>query len=231
MKSAKKILGTIAIATAVAFTCTSAMAHSAHDHSVVSYKWALSKNLKAKIESRLNSTNPASLIGLNYFEQKKLNHYEIKVGNKFNTEMRGINFLLQRTSAGMKIVDASRIGKVAYTDQVPIKKTNIFSKTSMSHKSHVGHDHTNLPYEWTFSLETQEKIVKGLIRDEENVLVGLNAFELSLLKEYEIITGNTFTTTIKGHQFLIEKTSAGIKVINYVAIADIAMASQHNENM
>ena len=231
MKSAKKILGTIAIATTVAFTCTSAMAHSAHDHSVVSYKWALSKNLKAKIASRLNSTNPTSLIGLNYFEQKKLNHYEIKVGNKFNTEMSGINFLLQRTSAGMKIVDGSRIGKVAYTDQVPIKKTNLFSKTSMIHKSHAGHDHTNLPYEWTFSLETQEKIVKGLIRNEENVLVGLNAFELSLLKEYEIITGNTFTTTIKGHQFLIEKTSAGIKVVNYVAIADIAMASQYNENM
>ena len=79
MKSAKKILGTIAIATAVAFTCTSAMAHSAHDHSVVSYKWALSKNLKAKIESRLNSTNPASLIGLNYFEQKKLNHYVLLI--------------------------------------------------------------------------------------------------------------------------------------------------------
>ena len=231
MKSAKNILGFLAITTALAFTCTSAMAHSAHDHSMVSYKWALSKNLKSKIESRLNSTNPTTLIGLNYFEQKKLNHYDIKVGNKFNTEMRGINLLLQRTSAGMKIVDASRLGKVAYTDQVPIKKTNMFSKTSMHHKSHAGHDHTNLPYEWTFSLVTQEKIVKGLIRNEENVLVGLNAFELSLLKEYDIKTGNTFQTTIKGHQFLIEKTSAGIKVINNVDVKNIAMAPQHNENM
>ena len=115
MTSAKKILSTFAVATVITFTSVVAMAHSAHDHSMVSYKWALSKNLKAKIESRLNSTSPTSLIGLNFFEQKKLNHYDIKVGNKFNTEMHGISFLVQRTSAGMKIVNASRIGKVAYT--------------------------------------------------------------------------------------------------------------------
>jgi len=213
------------------FTCKAAMAHSAHDHSMVPYKWALSKNLKGKIEKSLNSTNRTSLIGLNYFEQKKLNHYDIRVGNKFNTEMRGINFLLQRTSAGMKIVDASRVGKVAYTDQVPIKKSNIFSNASMNRKSHFGHDHRNLPYEWTFSLATQIKVLKGMVRNEENVLVGLNAFELSLLKEYDIKTGNTFKTTIKGHQYLIEKTSAGIKVVNDVGAQNIAMAPQHNENM
>jgi len=231
MTSAKKILSTFAVATVITFTSVAAMAHSAHDHSMVSYKWALSKNLKAKIESRLNSTSPTSLIGLNFFEQKKLNHYDIKVGNKFNTEMRGINFILQRTSAGMKIVDASRIGKVAYTDQVPIKKTNMFSNASTNHKSHVGHDHANLPYEWTFSIATQGKIVKGMIRSEGNIFVGLNAFELSLLNEYDIKTGNTFHTTIKGNQFLIEKTSAGIKVLNHIDVQNIAMAPQQHENM
>jgi len=231
MISAKNILSIFAIATAVIFSSVAAMAHSAHDHSIVSYKWALSKNLKAKIENRLNSTNPTSLIGLNYFEQKKLNHYDIKVGNKFNTEMHGISFLVQRTSAGMKIVNASRIGKVAYTDQVPIKKTSMFSKASMNRKSHLGHDHAVLPYEWTFSLVTQDKISKGMIRNKENALVGLNAFELSLMKEYDIKTGNTFQTMIKGHQFLIEKTSAGIKVINHVDVHNVAMVPQHNQNM
>ena len=231
MTTAKTILSALVIVAVMTFNCTAVLAHSAHDHSMVSYKWALSKKLKAKIENRLNSTNPTSLIGLNYFEQKKLNHYDIKVGNKFNTEMRGINFLLQRTSAGMKIVDANRIGKVAYTDQVPIKKTNIFSNASMNHKTHMGHDHTNLPYEWTFSIATQDKIVKGMVRSSENVLIGLNAFELSLLKEYDIKTGNTFKTTIKNHQFLIEKTSAGIKVVNHFDIQSIAMAPNHNANM
>jgi len=231
MTKAKTFLSTLAIVAAMTFNCSAALAHSAHDHSMVSYKWVLSKNLKTKIKNRLNSTNPTSLIGLNYFEQKKLNHYDIKVGNKFNTEMRGINFLLQRTSAGMKIVDANRISKVGYTDQVPIKKTNLFSNASMNHKSHVGHDHTNLPYEWTFSLATQDKIVKGMIRSEKKVLIGLNAFELSLLKEYDIKTGNTFQTMIKDHQFLVEKTSAGIKVVNHVDVQNIAMAHKHNENM
>ena len=27
----------------------------------------------------------------------------------------------------------------------------MFSKASMGHKSHVGHDHAYLPYEWTFN--------------------------------------------------------------------------------
>jgi len=231
MISVKNVLGTLAISTAVIFTSATAMAHSAHDHSIVSYKWALSKNLKEKIDSRLNSNNPTSLIGLNYFEQKKLNHYEIKVGNKFKTEMHGISFLVQRTSAGMKIVNASKIGKVAYTDQVPIKKSNIFSQASVSHKSHMGHDHANLPYEWTFSLATQGKILKGMIRNDDNILVGLNAFELSLLKEYDIQTGNTFQTTMKGHKFLIEKTSAGIKVIKHIDVQSVAMVPQYNQNM
>ena len=231
MTKTKKILSGFAIATAITFTSMPVMAHSAHDHSMVSYKWALSKNLKTKIENRLGSTNPTSLIGLNLSEQKQLEAYEIKVGNRFNTEMRGINFLVKRTTAGMKIIDASRIGKVAYTEQVPIKKTNMFAKASMNHKSHVGHDHAHLSYEWTFSLATQSKILEGMIRNENNVLVGLNAFEQYLLGEYEIKNGNTFQTTIKGHKFLIEKTSAGIKVVNHVDIQNVAMSPNYSENM
>ena len=145
MTTTRNILSSLAIAATMTFTSTAAMAHSDHDHSTVSYKWAMSKNLQAKIDSRLDSANPTSLIGLNPFEQKKLEHYNINVGNKFNTETRGINFLMERTSAGMKVVDASRVGKVSYTGQVPIKKTNMFSKVSMNQKSHTGHDHAHLP--------------------------------------------------------------------------------------
>ncbi|MFT4579807.1 MAG: hypothetical protein ACI9UO_002655, partial [Nitrospinales bacterium] len=189
------------------------------------------QNLQAKIDSRLDSANPTSLIGLNPFEQKKLEHYNINVGNKFNTETRGINFLVERTSAGMKIVDASRVGKVSYTGQIPIKKTNMFSKVSMNQKSHMGHDHAHLPYEWTFGLGTQDKIVRGMVQNEENVLVGLNAFEQSLLREYDIQPGNTFQTTIAGHPFLIEKTTSGIKVVDHADAQNVAMAPHNHENM
>jgi len=231
MTKTKKILGSIAIAAAFTFTAMPLMAHSAHDHSMLSYKWALSKNLKTKIENRLGSANPTSLIGLNLSEQKQLEAYDIKVGNRFNTEMRGINFLVQRTTAGMKIIDASRAGKVSYKEQVPIKKTNMFAKASMNHRSHVGHDHAHLPYEWTFSMAAQGKILEGMIRNENNVFVGLNAFEQSLLAEYDIKNGNTFQTTIKDHKYLVEKTSAGIKVVNHVDIQNVAMSSNFTENM
>ena len=227
----QEIIWSVAMIAVLTFLSSKAFAHSSHDHSTLSYKWALSKNLETKIENRLNSSNPTSLIGLSHFEQKKLNSYDIKVGNKFNTEMRGINFLVERTSAGMKIVDANRIGKVVYSDQVPIKKNNMFSKASMSHKSHVGHDHTFLPYEWTFRIDTQGKILQGMFRNEEKVLVGLNAFEQSILSAYEIKNGNTFQTTIKGHRFLIEKTSAGIKVIKDADVQNLAMATQYTEKM
>lgn len=227
----RDIIGSLAMVAVLTLSSNAAMAHSDHDHSTVPYKWAMSKDLQAKVDSRLDSTNPTSLIGLSPFEQKKLEHYDINVGNKFNTEARGINFLMKRTSAGMKIVDASRIGKVAYMGQVPIQETNMFSKVSMNHKSHPGHDHAVLPYEWTFGLATQDKIVRGMVQNEKDVLVGLNAFEQSLLREYDIRPGNTFQTTIQGHQFLIEKTSSGIKVINHVEAQNVAMSPQSNENL
>ena len=79
MNPVKKTLSIFAMATSIAFVSVNAMAHSAHDHSTVPYKWVLSKSLKAKIDTRLNSLNPTSVIGLNSFEQKKLAHYDIKV--------------------------------------------------------------------------------------------------------------------------------------------------------
>ena len=231
MNPVKKTLSILAVATSIVCISSSAMAHSAHDHSTVPYKWVLSKSLKAKIDTRLNSLTPTSVIGLNSFEQKKLAHYDIKVENKFNTEIRGINLLVKRTSAGMKIVDASRVSRASYTDQVPIKKTNMFSKATTSHSNHAGHDHSYLPYEWTFSLATQDKIVRGMIRNEKSALIGLNAFEQSILKEYGIKSGNSFHAKFQGNEFLIEKTSAGIKVISHAELQNVAMAPHHNENL
>ena len=229
--SKREIISSLAMIGFLALTSKAALAHSDHDHSTVSYKWAMSKNLQSKVGKKLDSANPVSLIGLNPFEQKKLEHYDINVGNKFNTEVRGINFLMERTSAGMKIVDASRLSKASYMDQFPIKKAQMFSKVSMNHKSHMGHDHTYLPYEWTLFFATQDKIVRGMVQNEKNVMVGLNSFEQSLLSEYGIKPGNTFHTTIKGYKFLIEKTASAIKVIGHSDVQNVAMAPDNNENM
>jgi hypothetical protein len=231
MKTKMNVLNAIAITTTIALTSTVAMAHSNHDHSTVAYKWALSKDLQAKIDKKLGSAEPTSLIGLNAFEQKKLEHYDIKVGKKFNTETHGLNFLIERTSAGMKIVDANRFGNVAYTDTVPIKKIPMLSKVTMNRQSHAGHDHSHLPYEWTFGLKTQGKLIDGMVKNDKDIMLGLNTFELSLFKEYGIKAGNTFQTTVSGHKFLIEKTSAGIKVLRHVDMERVAVVPDKNENM
>ena len=110
-------------------------------------------------------------------------------------------------------------------------KNKMFSKASMNHKSHMGHDHSALPYEWTFGMGTQDKIIKAMIRSKKEVLIGLNAFEQSLLNEYEIRYGNIFQTTIKGHRFLIEKTTSGIKVVGHVDVQKVAMNNNNYENM
>jgi hypothetical protein len=231
MKTKKSILNALAIAATITLTSTAAMAHSDHDHSTVSYKWKLSNNMTTKMERTLVSSNPTALIGLTHFEQKKLDHYDIDLGNKFNTEVRGINFLMERTSAGMKIVDANRASKVAYTDQVPIKENNRISNASMNHKSHLGHDHVTLPYEWIFNLKTQGKIVNAMAQNKKDIYVGLTQFEQSLLREYNIKPGNTFETTIAGHKFLVEKATSGVRVINHVDAQGMAMAPHNDMNM
>jgi hypothetical protein len=112
-----------------------------------------------------------------------------------------------------------------------LRKTNIFSKTNINQNSHVGHDHSYLPYEWTFSLSTQDKILRAMARDGKNILIGLNAFEQSILKEYGIKPGNILQTTIKDHQVVIEKATSGIKVISTKLSYSLAMAPHKNENL
>jgi hypothetical protein len=79
-------------------------------------------------------------------------------------------------------------------------------------------------------LATQDKVFRAMDRDDKNMLIGLNAFELSIFKEYDIKPGNTLHTTIKGHQFMIEKASSGIKVINHTELQDLAMVNDNNGN-
>jgi hypothetical protein len=231
MKTRTSILNAIAIAASITLTTSVAIAHSDHDHSTVPYKWAMSNDMKAKIVRTVKAENPSPLVGLSHFEQKKLNHYAIKTGNKFNTSVNGYNFLIERTSAGMRIVDVNQAEKVAYVGKVPIKDANSISHVSMRSQNHVGHNHAQLPFEWTFGIETQGKIIRSMSNSQKDVYVGLNKFEQSLLKEYDIKPGNSFHTSIGGHKFLVEKTSAGLKVLNYFEVRGVAVATHTNNNM
>jgi len=45
-------------------------------------------------------------VGLSHFEQALLNNYDIKVGNKFHTMVKGQVLMAERTSGGMKVIGA-----------------------------------------------------------------------------------------------------------------------------
>jgi hypothetical protein len=231
MNTKTNILNALAIAASITLTANVAMAHSDHDHSTVPYQWEMSKDLKSKVNKVLNSNNPHSLIGLSHFEQKKLTHYAIETGNKFNTVFDGYSFQIEKTSAGMKIVNINQAEKVAYEGKVPIQDANGISNASMSGPAHIGHNHDQLPYEWTFGISTQQKIVRSMYNNASDVYVGLNKFEQSLLKEYDIKAGNTFQTTIGGYTFMVEKTTSGIKVIDQMQNNNIAMAQNNDTNL
>jgi hypothetical protein len=122
------------VASITFMTATTSFAHSTHDHSTVPFKWQFSKKLYSKVERNLNGTKPTGVIGLNPFEQKKFNHYGIKVGNKFSGIVRNIDVIFERTSAGIRVVDASIYDTSANNNFVPLVKKfkrlkNLYEKT------------------------------------------------------------------------------------------------------
>ena len=52
-----------------------------------------------------------------------------------------------------------------------------------------------------------------------------------MLNKYDIKYGNTFNTTVKDHQLMVEKVSSGIKIINHKQLDNVAMAPYENENL
>lgn len=230
MKTKRTILNTLAITTMTLLVSGTALAHSDHDHSMAPFNWEFSKKLNAKVERDLNSKKPTGAVGLNSFEQKKFDHYGIKVGNKFNTSIRNVEVTFERVSSGLKITDASMIKFASTEDIVPIRKISKVNKVSGQLLSHVGHDHNRLPVEWVFGPTTNAKIVKHMFEGKGNLFVGLTYVEQKLLNEYEIKLGNQFHLSISGHSFLVERNSGGLNIINHVENDGIAKVNESTTN-
>jgi len=230
MKTRRTILNTLAITAMTFLTSSTALAHSDHDHSIAPFNWEFSKKLNAKVERDLNSNKPTGTIGMNSFEQKKFDHYGVKVGNKFNSTIRNVEVTFERVSSGLKITDASRIKFAATEEIVPIRNISKINKISGQVLSHVGHDHNRLPVEWVFGSTTNSKIVRHMFEGKGNIFVGLTSVEQKLMKEYEIKVGNQFHLSISGHSFLVERTSSGLNIINHVENDGIAKAKENTAN-
>jgi hypothetical protein len=230
MTTKRTALSSLAISAMTIIFAGTAFAHSNHDHSTAPFKWEFSKKLNSKIERDLNSNNPTGVVGLSPFEQKKFNHYGIKVGNKFNSTIRNVEVKFERTSAALKIIDASKFKMTASEDIVPLKNISIISKVNIKKPAHFGHDHKRLPVEWVFGEMTNTKIVKHMFQGEGNLSVGLTHLEQKLLNEYDIKIGNKFQLHISGHSFVVERTSTGIIILDHVNDGELAKVNSTKVN-
>lgn len=231
MKAKQTIFKTLAIASFTLIASGTVFAHSNHDHSTVPFKWQFSEKLHSKIERNLNSSKPTGVIGLNPFEQKKFNHYGIKVGNKFSSIVRNIDVTFERTSAGLKVTDASVFNTTMTGEILPIKKVSKVSKVSMQKHFHPGHNHDRLQVEWIFGDKTNAKIVKHMFEGKGSLSVGLTNLEQNLLNEYGIKSGNKFELSISGHNFLVERTSGGLIILNHIEQENLAKADLNKDTV
>jgi len=229
MKVKISILKTLALASISLITATTSLAHSSQDDSTVSCKWQFSEKLYSKADRNLNPTKANGVIGLNpfeqknvnHFEQKNVNHYGAKVVNNFSSIVRNIDVIFEKTSSGIKVVDASIFNTAANDNFVPLVKDSNVSKISMKKTFHGEHGHKRLHVKWIFGDTTNSKIVKHLFKSKEKLSIGLTQLEKNLLTEYGIQCGNKFELSISGNRFLVEKTAEGLIILNHIENIDV----------
>ena len=224
MKAKISILKTLAVASISLITATTGFAHSIKDNSTVPCQWKFSEKLYSNVERNLNPTKTTRVIGLNPFEQKKVNHYGAKVVNNFSSIVRNIDIIFGKTSAGIKVVDAAIFNTAANDNFVPLVKDLNVSKISMKKTFRVEDGHKRLHVKWSFGDTKKSKIVKHLFKNKEKLSIGLNQLEQNLLTAYGIQCGNKFELSISGNRFLVEKTSEGLIILNHIENIDLVKA-------
>ena len=228
MRAKQTIFKTLAFASFTLFASGTVFAQPNHDHSTVPFKWQFLESLYSKIERNLNSSKPTGVIGLNPFDLKKFNHYGIKVGNKFSSIVRNIDVTFERTSAGLKVTNASVFNTTMTGEILPIIKV---SKFSTQKHFHPGHNHDRLQVEWIFGDTTKAKIVKHMFEGKESLSLGLTNLDQSLLNEYGIKHGNKFQLSISGHNFLVERTSGRLIILNHIEKDNLAKADLNKDTL
>ena len=211
MKTTKIIQTLTATAIFFLFSAGLAFAHSDHGNTRLDIQWKLSKKIESKIQARGTLEGNSYYIGLSKHEQDVLNHYNIRLGNIFTTQVDGVNAQVKRTMAGIQVMDTGFMD-ISMKEQLPIRPINRMSLISTHSMNHAGHDHAVKPYEWSFGNKTQDRLANRL-GQEDVVYVGLTHFEQNLLNNYDIKIGNKFHTVVKGQVLMAERTSAGMKVL------------------
>ncbi|MCF8721438.1 hypothetical protein [Nitrospina gracilis] len=213
MKRFHQIKQSAAILSFVLIASGTAGASSVHEHATVPVKWEFSKTIQSKIDRSLQEKISMGTLGLSKFEQRKLDHYGIKVNNRFQSHYKGHVMDVERTTMGLRVIGVTGMSRIAATETIPIRKLETIDAVMMSgSEDHAGHDHAVRKVEWTFGHGTQAKIMNRLNSTSGPALVGLSGFEHTLLDEYGIRIGNTFQADVMGLPYLVTRTSGGLRV-------------------
>ncbi len=78
--------------------------HVGHDHNYLPVQWVFGQKTQTKLSKLVNEAN-VGFVGITRFEMKLLDRYDIKVGNRFHTQIEGRDFLIERASSGLKVTD------------------------------------------------------------------------------------------------------------------------------
>ncbi len=210
MKTTTMIQTLTATAIGFLFSTGLATAHSDHDNTRLDMQWKFSKKVESKIQARDTLEGNSYYIGLSKHEQDVLNHYNIRLGHIFTTQVDGVIAQVKRTMAGIQVMDTGFMD-ISMKEQLPIRPVNRMSLISTHSMNHAGHDHAVKPYEWSFGNKTQDRLANRL-GQEDVVFVGLTKFEQDLLHNYDIKVGNKFHTVVIGQVLQAECTSGGLRL-------------------
>ncbi len=179
----KKAFATVAL---ISLTVAPVYAHSEHDQAKLPLKWNFTHDIQNKIASQYQNT----VIGLSKLDQKIFLNYGIRVGSSFKANVNGQSLAIQRTSLGIRILDAKRYSNLAALPEIPIHKNHRASKIAMG--SHHGHDHQTFAKIWIFSPKTADKIATKVMEDQFPFSIGLSSHERNIMQAYDIRIGNSF---------------------------------------
>ncbi|MGP0565948.1 MULTISPECIES: hypothetical protein [unclassified Nitrospina] len=213
MKRFHQIKKTAALFSLVLSMSGTAWASTVHNHSTIPVKWEFSKTIQAKIDRSFQAAKSLGTLGLSKFEQRKFDHYGIKVNNRFKSHYNGHVLNVERTTMGLRILDIADMSRIAATETIPVRELEGAAfMMKNARKSHAGHDHAVRHIEWTFGNTTHEKIMDRLNSTSGPAFVGLSEFEHTLLGEYGIRIGDAFQADIMNLPYMAMRTSGGLLV-------------------
>jgi hypothetical protein len=218
----KTILASALVMVSILAGTSVALAHSEHDHSYTGIKWEFTEETNVNIVAQLKKYSQVKSFGLSRLENKIMDQYGVKEGRTFDAKIDNKLFRFQKTTSGVKIVKQMKAERAFNALSLPVNKVFHAARTSMTFKSHVGHDHSHFPYEWMFSEKIQRRMENKIKSGDLSGLVGLSKFDREELEHYGIRIGMTFMSSVFHSRLMGKLTTGGIQIITFVEPAKVA---------